>query len=266
MARRKQNRMPLLHNKDKGYMNTNSTVLEGQPANIPAPLPVLTPPLPAPKPLPAVTAADVSPVLGKVATLSKEEAAMLEVYESTITKSWKATLDKGLALKAIRDDKLFRNEFITFDDYYRGKWGFACRKVYAWITAAELFTAITARPDLPPPSNEYQLRPMFGLTGPQAQVVWQCAAVLSHGFPITARDVKSALRKLQLKEKPVAALGRISKSKQRKVVGDAIVDLIVLARQKADYAVLITKLEGLDHEFRLLTAPAVSKTVSKKAT
>jgi hypothetical protein len=215
-------------------------------------------PLPPPKPPPTVRQGDVSKSIGKVDTLSQAEAELLHGYESTIKKSWQATLDVGLALVGIRDANLFRVDFDSFDDYYRVKWGFSCKQVYVWTNAAELFNAITEISELPVPNHESQLRPMFGLSKPEAQLAWRCAAIKSGGYPITERHVKSVLKDLQLKQKPVAPVRRINKAKQRKVVTDAIGELMILARQKAAYEVLIAKLEGLHREIQLLLTPTVS--------
>ena len=104
------------------------------------------------------------------------------------------------------------------------------------------------------PDNERQIRPLVGLAPEQAQLAWDHAVKLAGKGNITERLVKKAVKELQLTGAvvPVAPPPRRSIAKQRRLVGDAIAELIVLIRQKAAYEVLTEKMEALLGRFESL--------------
>jgi hypothetical protein len=223
--------------------------------------PMTIPVVPATRIAPApISAADVAGV-GTLDVLSEAQAARLRACEAGIQKASMGFVEIGLALATIKEEELYREGFDSFETYCQVRWGFQLSKVYNWITAAKLFTGLANLPDIPKPDHEAQLRPLFGLAPSQAELAWQCAAAMSAGRQITQSIVKSAVKQLQLvaHEPP---RGRINKSEQRRVVTEAIAELLVLARQKAANEVLIEKLERLDHHIRLLLAPSQSKALT----
>ena len=242
-------------------IDTPSTTTTTVPAAPAAPAPEAI--VPVTRPAPAINPPAADPtfggVVGTLEVLSEAEAAQFQVSEASIQKCWYGFVEAGLALALIRDKDLARMEYDSFDDYCLKKWGFHRSKVHAWITAAQLFTTFSARPDLPKPDHESQLRPLFGLTPEQAQLAWQCAAVKAGNRKITARLVKSVATELQLKVETRPAKRRINKSEQRKVVNASIGELLALVRQKVAYEILTAKLEGLHQHIQLLFAPSVPK-------
>jgi hypothetical protein len=198
-------------------------------------------------------------VIGTVEGLSEIEAAQLQVSETTIQKGWYAVVESGLALALIRDKDLSRTRYDSFDDYCLKKWGLHRSKVRVWINAAQLFATFAACPDLPKPDHESQLRPLFGLPPEQAQFAWQYAAVKAGTGKITERLVRNVTKELQLRVDTRPVKRRINKAEQRKVVSNAIGELLVLVGQKAAYDVLTAKIEGLHQHIQVLYAPSVPK-------
>jgi hypothetical protein len=57
--------------------------------------------------------------LGVVEALSATEQADYDVCEAVVQKGWDAFVQVGLALARIRDKKLYRAEFNSFEEYCR---------------------------------------------------------------------------------------------------------------------------------------------------
>jgi hypothetical protein len=97
------------------------------------------------------------------------------------------------------------------------------------------------------PGNESQVRPLIGLSPEQAQTAWEYAVEKAGGRKITARLVKNAVKALQPggNAKPVDPQPRPTKADQRRLIDDAIGQLLVLASQKAPHNILTEKLEAL---------------------
>lgn len=110
-----------------------------------------------------------SKVKGEVtlgAGLSPEEKLDLKKLEKVVQKGANTFLEVGRALHQIKTQKLYREEFPTFQAYCEDRLGFsrvhAYRLVDAWQTKAEL-DIVTTELNLEPISTERQLRAMKSL-------------------------------------------------------------------------------------------------------
>jgi hypothetical protein len=111
-------------------------------------------------------------------------------------------VEVGLAFARIRDARLYRAEFPTFEAYCQTKWHYGRRYVYQLISGAQLFTQAFADGKGPKPSHESQLRPLMGLSPEQARLAWKRAAQNAGKGRITARLVKTAIQELHLRANP----------------------------------------------------------------
>ena len=68
-------------------------------------------------------------------SLNKVEAQI----ETNVLKAW---YDNGLLLREIRDDKLYKKKYGTFEEYADQRWGWKKSRAYQMIEAAERFQAI----------------------------------------------------------------------------------------------------------------------------
>jgi hypothetical protein len=68
--------------------------------------------------------------------VSARETHPLAELEKTIARGKQRLLEMGLALGVIRDQRLYRREFGSFDDYCRAKWGCGRQRAYRLIKAA----------------------------------------------------------------------------------------------------------------------------------
>ena len=89
-----------------------------------------------------------------------------EQIETNVLKAW---YDNGLLLREIRDDKLYKKKYGTFEEYADQRWGWKKSRAYQMIDAAERFQAIEnvrkngSFADKILPSNEAQVRPLCQL-------------------------------------------------------------------------------------------------------
>ena len=87
--------------------------------------------------------------------LSKAECQQLSKLESVISKGVKAFMQVGFSLREIRDERLYRQEYSTFENYCRIKWGWARRYCDRVIEAGDIANSL--RP-MGLVSNERQAR------------------------------------------------------------------------------------------------------------
>lgn len=123
--------------------------------------------------------------------LNTEERNELERCEVVIRQGLETFIEVGQALMIIRDKRLYRVEFATFEDYCQDRWAMSKRNANYMIAASETISNLgTIVPILP--ATESQARPLTALQ-PEvqrhawAEVVQQSQAT---GQPITAARVQ----------------------------------------------------------------------------
>jgi hypothetical protein len=118
----------------------------------------------------------------------------------------------GNALLTIRDGRLYREKFSTFNTYCTERWGmerrYANRLICGSQVAANLLTGpFTNSAKLGPhgplctpceiqPSNEYQVRPLVQLEPEQQCEVWEEAVRSADGKVVSYKLVKALVDKL----------------------------------------------------------------------
>ena len=198
-------------------------------------------------------------VLGKVDNLSEMEQIEYQACEAVLMMSSRTFVDAGQALGRIRDLRLYREEFNTFEDYCRAKWEYGRIYAHQLIAAAHLVTHLFANCKHRRPDRESQLRPLTGLPLDQAQLVWEKAAEHAGGRKITASRVRAAMIELQFAPptQPASKITRQKRAEQRRKLDEAIGQLLVLISQKATHDLLAKQVEALHgHIQALFPAPA----------
>ncbi len=128
-----------------------------------------------------------------VAALTTTEAATLASCEATIEQGTKTFLEVGNALSTIRDQRLYRADYGSFEEYLQERWAsLGGRRV-----ADRLIAAAEIEADLRPIGltleNESQARPLTSLTPDQRrEVVKEAAATAPNGKPTAAQIAKAA--------------------------------------------------------------------------
>jgi hypothetical protein len=161
--------------------------------------------------------------------LTDEERSLLAVCEEVIAEGLKTFLTVGGALLKIRDERLYREQFPTFEAYCSQKWKITGRRGHQLANATQVYTNLvktepvvqsaksvhvnvrTTDPGgvrqihLPPPqavpANERQLRPLTDLE-PEQQKAWELAVERSGGAPPTGREVQAAAHEIVRKTEP----------------------------------------------------------------
>lgn len=129
-----------------------------------------------------------------VQLLSIDERNELERCEVVIKQGLETFIEVGQALLTIREKRLYRLEFGTFEDYCRGKWDFGRRYVNQIIQASEIVSNLGAiAPILP--QTESQARPLTSLEPEAQREAWKEVVQQSEqtGQPITAAKVQDVV-------------------------------------------------------------------------
>jgi hypothetical protein len=82
------------------------------------------------------TVVDIVPVNGSREALSRAEAQRLEDYEQIIAEGIQTFVQVGHALLAIRDQRLYRQDYGTFEEYLRQRWDLGRSYAHRMIDAA----------------------------------------------------------------------------------------------------------------------------------
>jgi hypothetical protein len=128
--------------------------------------------------------------------MTSAEALLLADCERVIRSGLTKFVEVGNALLAVRDKRLYRLEYKSFEDYCRARWHFSKVRATQLIQAAEtvgnLVTIVTI------PLTESQARPMAQLAAEQQQAAWAEALERSNGKP-TAAVVEDVVREFNYK-------------------------------------------------------------------
>jgi len=143
---------------------------------------------------------------GKTAAAKPEKAVsgkklqQLQENEAIISKAQSSFLDSGKALKAIRDQKLFKaSGHENFETYCKQKWGYSqnySNRLIAAYNCYEVLKKALAPSGRVLPGNEYQYRALAGLKESQWVKAWKQVLSEAAGEPVTGEMVEQVVRKL----------------------------------------------------------------------
>jgi len=146
---------------------------------------------------------DITP--GSATELSDDERDELERCEGIIERGLPVFFEVGAALLRVRDLRLYRGSYATFEDYCQARWGFS--KTYAnnLIAATSVRNNLTTIVVKTLPSNEAQTRPLAKLKTPeQQQQAWQRAVETAPDGRVTAAHVAAVVRDMRRQDVPPA--------------------------------------------------------------
>lgn len=115
--------------------------------------------------------------------LKRSEQELLASLESKIQAGQKTFIEVGLALAEIRDSRLYRAQFKTFEEYCQGKWGWNSSRARQLIAAAEIAKTVT----IVTLTNEGQARQLGKVSPDQRDEVLNLA-----GQNPTAKSIREA--------------------------------------------------------------------------
>jgi hypothetical protein len=134
--------------------------------------------------------ANIDPVnTGDIDTLSPDETETLQYCEHVIAEGIQTFVEVGRALLVIRDQRLYRQSYATFEGYCRERWDLSRTYAYQLVEASQVVDHVAAVSDVVP-RNEAQARPLASLPPTQQQLVWVEAVKTAPPSGITATHVK----------------------------------------------------------------------------
>ena len=130
--------------------------------------------------------------------ITDAETSRLVECEAVIERGLKTFVDVGNALLEIRDSRLYRAEFDTFEDYCRERWNMSRPRAYQFIEAAGLISNLSTIVDILP-QTESQARPLTSLPAETQVIAWQRAVETAPEGKITAAHVQAVVDEIQQK-------------------------------------------------------------------
>lgn len=124
--------------------------------------------------------------------LSIVESDNLLLYESIIERGLKTFVEVGNALLAIRESKLYRQDYGTFEEYCQERWGMQRAHAYRLIDAAGVVKSLSPIGDILP-ATESQARPLTQLEPEEQAAAWQQAVETAPNGKVTAAHVQQVV-------------------------------------------------------------------------
>lgn len=125
--------------------------------------------------------------------LTDGEKEAFEKCEGIISRGLNSFIEVGIALLSIRDSKLYRESYATFEQYCRERWAFSRTQAYRLMDAAGVIN------DLSPnggqiPANERQARSLMDAPAELRQELWQTALDTAPNGKVTAAHIEQTIR------------------------------------------------------------------------
>lgn len=135
--------------------------------------------------------------------LSAQEAIDLEQAESAVERCAEV-FDAGVrALAVIRDKRLYRERYRTFEQYCQERWGYTRQHVNRLISASHIVEVLLTEPigskpgdveaPIPLPANESQTRAIAALPEEEQAPAWRQAVTTAPGGKVTAKHVEKVV-------------------------------------------------------------------------
>jgi hypothetical protein len=157
-----------------------------------------------------------------IATLTAAEADLLAQAEVTISRGIKAFREVGDALISVRENRLYRAEFDTFEDYCRDRWQLERATAYRAIQSAQVASILSPMGE--EIKNERQARELAPLleTPDEMRAAFTEAIARSDGKP-TAAVIRDVVRERMDPASPLAQVAEreLDKVEQRAAIREA---------------------------------------------
>ncbi|MBF2067511.1 MAG: hypothetical protein IGS39_24305 [Calothrix sp. C42_A2020_038] len=128
--------------------------------------------------------------------LSEAEALELDSLEATVQRGLRAFWEIGQALRILRDKRLYRQNYNSFEEYCMNRWEMSRRSAYYLIDAAAVYENVNRSSQILP-ANERQARPLTVLTPSEQQKVWEQVVSTAPNSKITATHITQVVRAYQ---------------------------------------------------------------------
>lgn len=126
--------------------------------------------------------------------LTIQESRELEQYEAEIEVGFKAFIKVGNALIKIRDKRLYREQYRTFEEYCQHRWQLGRSRAYQLIDAATVVSNVQ-NSGHPPPQRAYHASILAPLEPQQQRDVWSTVLDDHPNGRITGAVVQEAVER-----------------------------------------------------------------------
>jgi hypothetical protein len=113
--------------------------------------------------------------------------------EAVIAQGLRTFVDVGVALLKIRDDRLYKAEWTTFEAYCRDRWNLSERRSYQLMDAATVTENLKNFSGLSQPEREAHAAPLTVLEPAQQPIAWQRAVESAPAGKVTAAHVQAVV-------------------------------------------------------------------------
>lgn len=138
--------------------------------------------------------------------LTLSEKTKLAELEAIIKDGLMTFIDVGACLWEIRNSRLYRAEYGTFEQYCREKWQMTRAYAGSLIKAHEIVTNIeNVNHGLQTPATERQVRPLAKLAPEDQKTAWQKAVETAPEGKVTAKHVEKVVAEMKQETKADAA-------------------------------------------------------------
>lgn len=128
--------------------------------------------------------------------ITLDERSRLYQLEETIRQGLNTFVDVGNALLEIRDKRLYRQEYSTFEEYCREQWNMSRPRAYQLIDAANVVTNLSTIVDKFP-IIESQARPLASLEPEEQVEAWKRVITSTPEGKVTASIVLKAVKEVE---------------------------------------------------------------------
>lgn len=180
--------------------------------------------------------------------LTENESKDFRRYEEILQRGLATFFEVGESLTAIRDGRLYREQYKSFEAYCQERWkigrSYACRV----IGAAQRVKLLSNADGIPKPENECQVRPFLKLAPEDFPQAWKCVVDIAKEGRITASVIQKVLEGLSQNHE------KRSNGKQRRprVPVGQIIMLLYQTKKRITKGETDEALEDLDRIEKLL--------------
>lgn len=115
---------------------------------------------------------------------------------ATIEHGLQTFFDVGTALMIVRSDRLYREEYGTFEDYCQEKWGWTRQRANQLIASADVVANLAEMTTIVvKPATESQVRELVKLEPDKQRAAWKDVVDTAPKGKITAKHVKEVVTK-----------------------------------------------------------------------
>ena len=125
--------------------------------------------------------------------LTPAELAERRTLETVIKRGWNTFLEVGNALLTINEKELYRDQYETFESYFRDHLGLSRSYTYNLMGSAKVYGQLSSIEDIGvKPLTESHLRELISVPEAKRVAAWKGALKLAGDKPVTAKVVHQA--------------------------------------------------------------------------